>query len=300
MKTKIVIGLFVLSFNLCIGQSYIPILGNTNEWYVHMQGVGGSETTKYSIITDTIFNSIEYKVYRGDMIMDYTQNYVREDSINERVYLRYSIDSIQTYIDTSEILLYDFSMNVGDSINYKRQTDSIWCYVDSIVLVSTNAGYRNKYYLHYYDPLEYYTMNIEWIEGVGSLIEFNYPYVTDYFSLNSLNCFFRNGIKIYQSDFSASLGDCNIETSINSYTNQIEIQLYPNPAQENITIKATQNINQIEVIDYSGRIIRTITDINEPETIINISGLKQGFYFVKCKINNKVFTEKIMIQQANY
>jgi len=62
---------------------------------------------------------------------------------------------------------------------------------------------------------------------------------------------------------------------------QSENQIYPNPAQNQITISNKQSvIGNIQILDITGKIVKELTSNNSKQTI-DISELHKGIYFVK-------------------
>ena len=76
-----------------------------------------------------------------------------------------------------------------------------------------------------------------------------------------------------------------------------QIQLFPNPALNELTIKGNLSLYQIELFDSVGRIHRNINPIGSTHTI-DISSLPKGLYLVKIsnKTNNLVEFQKIVKQ----
>lgn len=72
-----------------------------------------------------------------------------------------------------------------------------------------------------------------------------------------------------------------------------EFALYPNPARDYVEIKSVNNINELEVIDVLGKLVKSMTNVFSNEYQLDTSTLKSGVYFVKI---NKEFTKKIVIQ----
>ena len=72
------------------------------------------------------------------------------------------------------------------------------------------------------------------------------------------------------------------------------IIIYPNPTKDQIYIELTSNSDWskeiiIEVYDNAGRLVSvgTSLDNNKTKTIISLSGLESGIYYIKCL--NKTF-----------
>jgi hypothetical protein len=59
------------------------------------------------------------------------------------------------------------------------------------------------------------------------------------------------------------------------------ISLYPNPAQQSVTLQADKPVSSIVLSDVLGRTLMHIKDINQTSYSIDLSGLAAGLYFVK-------------------
>ncbi len=98
---------------------------------------------------------------------------------------------------------------------------------------------------------------------------------------------------IYQSTFTQSVGIC---TDINETLTNNSLLIYPNPANEVITIDITENKAQsISITNTLGEILLT-EKINSSLFSINISALNSGVYFIKLE-NSKDFITKKFIKQ---
>ena len=75
----------------------------------------------------------------------------------------------------------------------------------------------------------------------------------------------------------------------------IEISVYPNPNNGNFTIQfenTTEN-NSIEIYSVLGQSV--FTKANTKETIIDISNLEKGIYFIKINQQNTTITKKVIV-----
>lgn len=72
-------------------------------------------------------------------------------------------------------------------------------------------------------------------------------------------------------------------------------KVYPNPATTvvNLSSKNNTTINQVQITDLNGRVIKSIA-VNEVVTQINIADLNAGVYFLKATSNNGVGVTKIV------
>jgi len=82
--------------------------------------------------------------------------------------------------------------------------------------------------------------------------------------------------------------------SINEILNIYSINIYPNPANDNIIIEAPQK-SQIEILNIQGQLIKSIAT-NNNKTIVDISALAKGIYMVKVQSENGVVNKKLVVQ----
>lgn len=74
-------------------------------------------------------------------------------------------------------------------------------------------------------------------------------------------------------------------------------EIYPNPANEILVIKTKDNIEKVNVHDYTGKKLLEIIRNNE-EVLLDIGGLKNGIYFISLadKAGNQVGKTKSLIK----
>jgi hypothetical protein len=324
MKSIIFLIIFQLIFLLEMSsQDYFPMLGETNEWNIVKAVDEGVETCLYYANEDTIIDNKKYKILRSDEIGVYylddfklKHGYLREDTANRKIYIR--SDSVLTGIN-KEFIYLDFSLNAGDSIllyniNW-HSVDSLGYYkVDSLTIINTFLGERKALYLSgdpNYDYIDYYFWSCYyggfpiWIEGVGSLSAPSYPHtkpLMDYdicqWSDNALSCFYKNGILVFQSEFSLDCGCIIFDHwgSIEDSNISEIVMIYPNPIKNELTIKNNSQISVlIEIIDLSGRICYTSDIAGLRDITVNISSLPSGLYIIQyiCE-DSKIGNEKII------
>ena len=74
----------------------------------------------------------------------------------------------------------------------------------------------------------------------------------------------------------------------------IELSIYPNPVKHQFFIELeNETITEINVIDYSGRIVKTI---NKNVNSVNVSDLQQGIYILKVDTKNGISTTRFVKQ----
>jgi len=74
---------------------------------------------------------------------------------------------------------------------------------------------------------------------------------------------------------------------------QKSIQFYPNPVKDILHLSAEENINQIQVLDMSGKVVYQ-NKFNQSKINIDLSHLKQAVYLVQITTQNQTSTIKIL------
>jgi len=84
-----------------------------------------------------------------------------------------------------------------------------------------------------------------------------------------------------------NVNDACRTNSVGEVSNQKDVVLYPNPADDYLNISITESINSegIQIIDIMGRIVKE-TKFNK--TRIDIRSLKPGIYFIKIANKNHI------------
>jgi pimeloyl-ACP methyl ester carboxylesterase len=125
------------------------------------------------------------------------------------------------------------------------------------------------------------------ISEVVSLPEDYAIFGNSHILMQDLNCeFIFNIIEYWLSQFSSTL---DIESN---FYNQIEINLYPNPATNEVWIdNKLFNNQEYSIYSMDGRLLRESTVINQK---IDLSDIANGLLFVKLKYNKQVIMKKII------
>lgn len=77
--------------------------------------------------------------------------------------------------------------------------------------------------------------------------------------------------------------------------NNSQIMVYPNPATEVVYVKSDYRINTVEIMNYVGQTVNTISNIDVNNMKINVATLKAGVYFVKVTTTEGVRSVKITV-----
>lgn len=288
MKNLILVFcLLLIGFmDMLSAQDYVPMPTSNaiwSEYEVWWDSIIPELTPYYMVLTsDTTLNEITYhKITQtwGDTIIDMSTDHYwgcyREDTNKVIYYI--PKDSI------NEVLIYDFSRNVGDTIFIKEYEWTgyilIPYIIDQVDSVIIEGNYRKVFF---FKPQINSDMTAPWIEGVGSIsgvLYSFYPYTIG--GWWEFNCLTQNGNPVYQnpeSHISDCFGFMGIELQ-NAFGKNISIS--PNPSRGIFQINC-ENFNSLTVTVYSvfGKMLFK-KKLIKTDYIIDLSNFNSGMYLVK-------------------
>jgi len=85
--------------------------------------------------------------------------------------------------------------------------------------------------------------------------------------------------------------DCGV-TGINE--NDLSLQIFPNPASQQITVELDAAINAIEVLNLAGQTVISVGELNTQKYQLNLSELQSGIYFVNVQSNDQINSSRIL------
>lgn len=187
---------------------------------------GDFQITEYYTGNRIVHNdTVYYEMYGFGTL----PKYIREDTIEHKVYGR------GTSFEGIEGLLYDFSIQVGDSISYSDNPDF---YFKLEIKQTENILGVNRTVFYLKPTLYPNSSFIIWIEGIGSLAGiFKFkkaPSLIPFDNPTELNCLHHNNELIYQSE-NASVYGCHFEIDPDPPVLE-EVGVQPDTAALNDTI----------------------------------------------------------------
>ncbi|MCF6342218.1 MAG: T9SS type A sorting domain-containing protein [Bacteroidales bacterium] len=234
---------------------------------------------------------------------------IRQDIQEKKVFV------IRHYLsENNERLLLDFKANVGDTVvldayywdSDPLSTDSIFV-VDSISTTTLNNGKEtNVFYLSNHKTPFPVTQTL--IEGVGSIANPFGP-VTDLVNKKPsafgefccpdyLLCLSINDEAVYVLNNETSCKQLEVWTSVQSYDQDAEFEVYPNPAKDKLNIKLSEKPStNYEVILYNNlgmKVSHIISDKNSDRQTLNIGGLEPGVYHITLKTGKGFYSSKFI------
>lgn len=106
--------------------------------------------------------------------------------------------------------------------------------------------------------------------------------------INSADIFFDYNFPIVTNDEQTVFADL----SKNDFNKDISIKVYPNPAENEVHIKAENTINSIQLFDVQGRLLQTKLSNQNTESV-DLSNYSSGIYFVTVSTTAGKQTSKI-------
>ncbi|HMR87879.1 MAG TPA: T9SS type A sorting domain-containing protein [Saprospiraceae bacterium] len=286
-NTKLLIILLFIGFSSqSIFAQNFPTVDTQNEWVVDYvdQIVLFKEIRVYSFAeSETLIDGIPYRemVYRTIAIpgnIKSTNEYYRQEG--DKVYFRHGTD---------DILLADFALNVGDTLDMNGGSFGgsplVIAARDTINMADGSLRIQLKYYCADDDEPEIPNEG-SWrtiTEGLGtfgdmfsqlqscSLLDPNYFRYT--------RCFYKAGSLVYKDE---EVIDCLISSTSNLQNSTTKI--YPNPSFDIITIQSENEIKSVDFINVNGQIVQSSTNIDKG--IIEINTLPNGIYMLKIILDN--------------
>lgn len=288
---------------LCVNaQTYKPFPIDSAIWGFHFTGPSGNSNTKEIIKGDTILGGNTYhKIYSH---MSALMGFYRENS-------KKILAKVIGYSDTSEILIYDYNLNVGDTFYDKRSayTPSLVTFkykyiLTSITTSSITLDVRKQYNFNYVgqSPVTTYSnlgpsCNFYWIEGIGSTkgifnnrssVEGTECHMAALISVASfayLKCFEHKNTQ-YMPQSCLTLG-------LKEFAPDFNFKIYPNPTIGLLNLEAEKG-TRVKVINVLGELVKE-EELKSIKQGIDISNLKNGIYFLQVyDKENLIGTTKIV------
>ncbi|AXG69323.1 pregnancy-associated plasma protein-A [Kordia sp. SMS9] len=206
--------------------------------------------------------------------------------------------AINYTITPNTVIEFDFMSTIDGEIHYIGIDDDLT--LDPLLAyklygfqnVSASAIYNldfNNYtdadqytFKHYNIPIgQVFTGNAPYLFFAADNDSFNNTFTNNNYpgggSYNDATSFYRN-VKIYENNVLSTAELPALDTLIS---------MYPNPAQNEITIAANEGIllENITIIDINGKVVKSVTLKNQIQNRIDINDISSGVYFVNIRTN---------------
>lgn len=273
MKRIVLASIFCFYLGLLFGQHSIPFPTVNTTWMSKEEFIDPwNPNTSYwfdKTDGDTIINNLNYTIINR---LEGYDCYFRQTP--GMVYCKYDVAS---GIDTTEFLLYNFNLQVGEKMplawaEYELLFDT--CEVIAIDSLLVDGVYRKHFWL------QGLFRSLDYVEGIGSLEALRYPDIPWVDWITNLECFSQDDrILDLNGSGNSQAGNCwqfvGEPEPLTEHT-----CLIPNPAQAATTITA-HGFAKAEVYQCTGNLLLETTNQQ-----LNLTGFKKGLYVVKIFMHN--------------
>lgn len=285
---------FVMLPFFVMAQNYYPIVKDGGIWretvvqLVNPPDQFSLTKIQYSTMGDTIINNTAYKkIYSMDYdsIINNLQymGAIREDSMRHVYALLVSNSPISTndiINDSSETLIYDFNLMVGDTFLVSGNQDSLQI-VNTIDSVLVAGLWRRR--------INFLPTGLStriWIEGIGDTKGLFFPALFEFENHNTLTCYEDKNIFWTNPELSQYSADCfTVGIAENAVKQTNKSKVYPNPATSTISIEFKTTISEsftVTIYNLLGQQVKEVAVAeNQNHLILSLNGLKKGIYFYK-------------------
>jgi hypothetical protein len=215
---------------------------------------------------------------------------IREDD-NQRVFYLGEHPFSYPVNDTSEIMIYDFSVNVGDTIREGLFTTNEYLVVSEIDTIPIGETIRKR--IHFENHAD-----TKWIEGIGNergLLFYSGELLNNGL-WGDLSCFYQDGVELFHNQNYVNCAE-GISNQISQEINDPDIKIFPNPCNSGfVDIKVSFELKSIQLLNIGGQVIREFQRSKEYNHRIQTGNLEPGIYILKLtNSRNEIYTRKLII-----
>lgn len=268
-KTLFIAALLALAATNLKAQDYEPIIQEGNEWHTLdvIVSPGFPPYDHYTTLVHWISDDTLVEGVRYTKVLE-TRN--GEGTPRLAALLREENGKVWKRESSTDLLLYDFTAQVGDTVRFGDFAESF--VVDSISFEQIGGVDRKKIWfgLEYDITGEPYAIET-WTEGIGSdmgLLFSGWFYATG--GYYQALCFHQNGELLWQNEY---YGTCMIDAV--EEMDISPISLYPNPISDVVHIEGVEAA-EVQAYNALGQLVKTVRGSNE----VDVSGLPEGLYLL--------------------
>lgn len=296
MKKVIFIILLLLGVIGLKAQEYYPLVEEGKQWNVLLTNTPwppiNRVTDAYKVEGDTVVEGTAYKMLfttRSEQYCNWEMwGLLRENNEGQVFKCKYR----QNHSFENETLLYDFSIQPGDSICHYNSECLVLLYVLDTILCEDCLP-RKKYVFQYHAQGYPWDDTYEtWIEGIGSELGLLHP--GSQFLVGGtydLLCYYEDDDLIWQNP---NFNSCYIGTDgLDDNETKSSVFIYPIPAKEKVKIESI-NVTEVKVYNTVGQLVKIVQDSNE----ISVSDLSEGIYVLHIiDANGRIHAARVAVKE---
>ncbi|MEX0811434.1 MAG: T9SS type A sorting domain-containing protein [Chitinophagales bacterium] len=293
----LLINIFLLTVH---GQGYYPLIRSDFYWDV-MNGQGTdicnvNSGNRYFFQGDTLISGHLYKKVKAFPIVQlnpgpYCPPFAIDDSISwsTNYYLREDTAAKQVFIYNHDInsddLIYDFSLEAGDTLRSNYAGQGIDHVIDSVGVVTLLNGVERKIF--------FLNNDFNYIESLGGSAGLQFPMIMGIGFWTTPECIRENNVLLWGNN-------CINYVGINEKSNNnLKLKLFPNPCNDYINIDIEYTSQSIfKLFDLSGK-LKFKKNISGNHAKIHLSNLSAGIYLYQIENENDELLKVGKIINAN-
>lgn len=299
MKKIIFVFLFVLPLFIS-AQNYFTIpCDSTSEWRVKKIDLSKSYCLEindllYHFNGDTTINFVTYKkLYKSGIQYEEAYGNISCDT-NIYHFQNINIGGIRndskkvyfySYNSNIEVLLFDFTLNIGDTIPGFYDFSMLNTTILSIDSVLINNHYHKRFNMQ----------NGHWnIEGIGSDMGLIESLGISLDGSSDFLCYAEKHIPVFPNGTNCIL-NVNVEEHLISTNNHVMI--FPNPSSNFITIyfqEIQKSEFEIEIYNITGKKVKSLKFKGKSSAVVNVTDFPHGLYL------GKIFNSNSFIQTFKF
>ncbi|MES2762983.1 MAG: T9SS type A sorting domain-containing protein [Bacteroidota bacterium] len=263
----------VVGDSACITMMLLPNNGDfntANNMFTSCFGIGVSYDPNYKEVTPKGYGAQGY-IPATTNELTYTLHF--QNTGTAKATNIYLLDTLSTNVDLSTIEIISSSHTVQPYLLPGGTMKFMFAYIN--LPDSTTDEAHSHGYVTYRIKLNNGLTPGTQIKNTGYIyFDYNSPVITN-----------------------TTLNTIELLTILNKYAANVGFNVFPNPAQNTITVRVVSNeASNIMLYDVLGNEVNQIST-SEMQSHINVSDLVNGVYFVRVNQKGKTFTQKIMIQR---
>jgi len=289
--------LFLLLCHYGFSQAYIPLPMTNAHWKMDQWMANGTCTCNsdngLTTAGDTIIGTKTYVKLMGTWDNTICQNCggwfpypgygsgyagaIRQDTAGKKIYFVQS--------GTTEDVLYDFTQNVGDSVNsiLNRNTGCPKAVIQSIDSVLLNTGYHKRFNLQNNGCLS--GLPVSFIEGVGNTLGL-LASLNNYEAGEELICLRQNNTTLYP----LGTDTCSRVTGIKEFfAGTSNVKVYPNPSSNGLFTISNLGSGLVNIQVYNVLGMCILSEFAKENTsALDFSTQPKGIYFYRVTSESKI------------
>ena len=304
MKTATLILSVLLLASLVYAQENHTIpMDNSSAWRLWhgmWDGTGGgliSYDGRVFVAGDTTINNLVYTKLSNSGIRTYSyQGHNSTTHFSDPHYALIRSDSTRTYLlfDNEEVLLYDFSLQVGDTLP-ETFINGNTVIVSSIDTVIVNGKSLRRFNI--YEPNNNSLISNWYIEGIGHEYGLIEPMFLMMDNGTGFECYAEDGVAVFPEG-----SNCDLTVAVDKVMKpETALCIYPNPSQGLFTLTYPSNTTkevEIQIAGVGGEIITSTkweVQAGQNTRNFNLNSVKPGLFVVIVHDGIEISTRKFFI-----